>query len=167
MDKVLHCHLEKAVDIKRICYLISLKVCIRNLHFSKHEIIKKKFMQDRKWHHTFILQAVSDTKYDEFDINANRKAKPLEHSPQLIYVSFASSNTRWLYVLIYQGKRWKWLELYHEVVILHCIKQHKGAFVIEFPQQFSHYRLCFNLISIYFTPLYGFYWGCACFIGSI
>lgn len=79
--------------------------------------------------------------------------------------SFASSNTRWLYVLIRRGKRWKRLELYHEVVIVDNIKLHKEAFVLEFLQQFSQYCLWFNLISIYFTPLCGFYWGCACFIG--
>lgn len=81
--------------------------------------------------------------------------------------SFASSNTRWLYVLIREGKRWKWLEMYHEAVIVDNIKLHKEAFVLEFLQQFSQYCLCFNLISIYFTPLYGFYWGCACFIAPI
>lgn len=47
--------------------------------------------------------------------------------------------------------------MYREAVIVDNIKLHKEAFVVEFLQQFSQYCLCFNLISIYFTPLYGFY----------
>lgn len=41
------------------------------------------------------------------------------------------------------------------------------AFLHRFLLQFSHYCLCFNLISSYFTPLYGFYWGGAGFITPI
>lgn len=81
--------------------------------------------------------------------------------------SFASSNTRWLYVLICPGKRWRWLWMYHKALIVDNIKLHKDAFVLEFLQQFSQYCLCFNLISIYFSPLYGFYWGWACSIAPI
>lgn len=67
-------------------------------------------------------------------------------------------------MLIRPGKRWKWLRVYHEVPIVDNIKPHKGAFVLEFLQQFSQYCLCFNLISIYFSLLCRFYWGCACSI---
>lgn len=96
---------------------------------------------------------------------AAEKAKLGAHSTfNKQHQSFASSNTGGFYVLIRQPHWWKWLEMYQEVVIVDNIKVHKEAFVPEFLQQFSQYCLCFNLISVCFTPLFGFYWGCACFI---
>lgn len=70
-------------------------------------------------------------------------------------------------VLIHWSRRWKWLQMYDEVGIVDDIKPHKTPFVLKFLQQFNPYCFCFNLISIYFTLLCRFYWGCAYFIAPI
>lgn len=106
-----------------------------------------------------IFDTVGDDKDYKYDTDTRRKKAKLHGWSKFNILTWllTSSNTRRLYVLICGIMR-RWL----------CIEnQHIDAFLHKFLQHSNHYCSSFNLISIYFTPLEGFYWGCAGFITLI